>query len=87
VSFCKYYDDILVKFSKKIIFLGPFEKKPFLKVLFLMVLVSLMQYFRQSVVKNEVQHFILILASFNFLRIVVKKNRIRLSNLSTAIFR
>jgi hypothetical protein len=47
----------------------------------------LLQYFRQFVVKSEVKHFILILAFFHFLRIVVKKYRIRLSNLSKAIFR
>jgi hypothetical protein len=85
VSSCNYYDDILVNFSKILIFWVHLEKT-FFKVLFLMVLVSLMQYFRQFVVKSEVKHFILILASFHFLRIVVKKYRIRLSNLSTAIF-
>jgi hypothetical protein len=48
--------------------------------------VSLVQYFIQFAVKSEVKQFILILASFHFLKIVVKKYRIRLSNLSTAIF-
>jgi hypothetical protein len=37
-----------------------------------MVLVSLMQYLREIVVKGEEKPFILILASFHFLRIVVK---------------
>jgi hypothetical protein len=49
-----------------------------------------MKYFRQFVVKSEVKHTILILASFHFLSSVVKKYRIRLSNLSnlsTAIYR
>jgi hypothetical protein len=89
VSFCNYYDDILVNFSKNLLFWVHLENT-FLKVMFLMVLVSLMQYFRQVVVKSEVKHIILILASFHFLRIVVKKIRIRLSNFSnfsTAIFR
>jgi hypothetical protein len=79
VSFCNYYNDILEYFR--------YLKNPFLKVLFLTVLVSLMQYFRQFVVKSEVKHSILILASFHFLSIVVKKIRIRLSKLSKAIFR
>jgi hypothetical protein len=52
-----YYDDILVNFSKIIIFLVHL-KNPFLKVLFLTVLVPLMKYFRQFVVKSEVKHTI-----------------------------
>jgi hypothetical protein len=71
-----YYNDILVKFSKIFIFLVHL-KNSFLKVLFLTVLVSLMKYFRQFVVKSEVKHTIFILASFHFISILVKKYRIR----------
>jgi hypothetical protein len=64
---------IVIPMPEAINFVDGRRQKPFLKVLFLTVLVSFMQYFRQFVVKIKVKHFILILAFFHFL-IIVEKN-------------